>query len=567
MTLNRKVAGMLYEVADLLDLDGVDFKPRAYREAAQSVEALKEDIADLHARKELEQIRGVGKSIAQKIAEIVETGALGYLEELRGKVPAGLVDVMRIPDVGPKTARRLFDELGVKDLATLRQKALSGEVGRAKGFGPARQKRMLEGLAMLEKATGRHRLDEILPPGLKLLEHLRKKAARAEIAGSLRRWKETVGDIDILATGDAKAIMAAFAGFSEVEEVLARGDKKSSVRLSGGIQADVRVVDEDSFGAALVYFTGSKEHNINLRTIAVEKGYKLNEYGLFGKDGKSLAGKTEESVYGKLGIAWIPPELREDQGEIQAARDGKLPRLLEPGDVLGDLQAHTDWTDGRNTVAEMAREARLRGLSYIAVSDHSQGLGVAGGLTAAELAQRQKEIEKARESVDFGILDAVEVDIKKDGSLDLDDRTLEARDLVLASVHSNFRMGEAEQTKRIKDAMSTGLVDVLAHPTGRKLGEREPYAVKLEAVMDAAAQKKVAMELNAQPERLDLDSSNAREARRRGVKLTIGTDAHGLSQLGFMQYGVAMARRGWLEKDDVLNTKTHWELTRYLEAR
>ncbi|MBS3781908.1 MAG: PHP domain-containing protein, partial [Candidatus Thermoplasmatota archaeon] len=367
---------------------------------------------------------------------------------------------------------------------------------------------------------------------------------------------------------DSKELMGAFADYEEVEDVLVKGETKTSVRLRGGVQADLRVVDEESFGAALQYFTGAKEHNVPLRQIAIDKGYKLNEYGLFKKGSdEKVAGKTEEEIYGQLSLDWIEPELRENRGEIEAAKKGELPELVRLEDIKGDLQSHSDWSDGQNTVHEMAKEAQEVGYKFIALTDHSQGLSVADGLTKEDLEERRKEIMEAQEKLDINILDGIEVDIKKDGTLDMDHETLEELDIVLGAIHSNFKMEESEQMERISKAFETGLIDIFAHPTGRKLGEREGYDVDINKLIDSALKNDVILEINASPQRLDLDSLDAREAMERGVMISIGTDAHGLSHLDFMRYGVATSRRAWLEADDILNTRSYDELMEILGGR
>ncbi|MFW6376153.1 MAG: DNA polymerase/3'-5' exonuclease PolX [Thermoplasmatota archaeon] len=566
--INKKVSEIFYEIADLLELKGVNFKPRAYRKAARNIDSLKDDLNDYYEEDNIRDIEGVGKAMESKIKEIIETGSLEYLEDLREELPAGLVDVMRVPDIGPKKAKKLYDEIGVEDLDSLKEKAESGKIKDIKGFGEKTEKKIIRGIDMLEKISGRHLLNEVIPISEEVIDHLKTHADKIERAGSLRRWKETIGDIDILATGDTAKLMDAFADYDEVEEVLVKGDTKTSVRFVGGIQADLRVVDSDSFGAALQYFTGSKEHNVPLRQIAIDQGYKLNEYGLFNKDtDEKVAGETEKGIYEKLGMKWMPPELRENRGEIEAAQNDNLPDLVVLEDIKGDLQSHSNWSDGHNTMLEMGKEAQERGYEYLAVTDHSQGLSVAGGLTKEDIEEREEELREAEDQLDIHLLSGIEVDIKKEGNLDMDDETLEDLDIVLGAVHSNFKMDEREQTKRITDAFSTGLIDIMAHPTGRMIGEREAYNVNVRDMIESAKENNVVLEINAFPERLDLDSLKARDAMEEGVMISIGTDAHGLHHLEFMKYGVATARRAWLEADDVLNTRSYEDLVEYLESR
>jgi len=566
--MNKKIAQIFNEIADMLELKGVDFKPRAYRKAARKIESMKEDISNYHEEGDLKDIEGVGDAMEKKIKEVIETGSLEYLEELKEELPSGLIDVMKVPDIGPKSAKKLHEELGIKDLDSLRTEAEEGNIKDIKGFGEKTEQKIIKGIEMLEEISGRHLLDEVIPVSEDIIGYLKPKAERIEKAGSLRRWKETIGDIDILATGNSQELMDKFADYDDVEEVLVKGETKTSVRLRGGIQADLRVVDKDSFGSALQYFTGAKEHNVPLRQIAIDKGYKLNEYGLFRKDNdEKIAGETEEKIYGKLSMDWIPPELRENRGEIEAAKEGELPDLVELEDIKGDLQSHSDWSDGQNTIYEMAQEAQKKGYEYLALTDHSEGLSVADGLSSEEIQERKNEINEAQEDLEIKILDGIEVDIKKDGSLDMDQETLKDLDIVLGAVHSNFKMEQEKQTERIKKAFKTGLIDIFAHPTGRKIGEREGYEVDINEIIDAALRNEVILEINASPQRLDIDSLNAREAMERGLMISIGTDAHGLSHLDFMRYGVATARRAWLESDDILNTRSNDELMDILGGR
>ncbi len=565
--MNKKIAEMFNEIADLLELKGVDFKPRAYRKAARKIESMKKDIHDFYEEDKLKDIEGVGDAMEIKIKEIIENDDLEYLEELREELPSGLVDVMKVPDIGPKSAKKLHDELGIEGLDSLKEEAENGNIRNIKGFGEKTEQKIIDGIEMLEEISGRHLLNEVIPVSEDIIEYLKPEATRIEKAGSLRRWKETIGDIDILAAGDPEKLMDAFSTYEEVEDVIVKGETKTSVRLRGGVQADLRVVDDESFGAALQYFTGAKEHNVPLRQIAIDKGYKLNEYGLFKKSNdEKIAGKTEEEIYNTLDMDWIQPELRENRGEIEAAKRGELPDLIKYEDIKGDLQSHTDWSDGQESVYDMAREAQNKGYEYIALTDHSQGLSVADGLTKEDLEERRTEIEEAQEELEINILDGIEVDIKKDGSLDMDHGTLEDLDIVLGAIHSNFKMDESEQTERIIKAFETGLIDIFAHPTGRKIGEREGYDVNINKLIKGAEENDVILEINASPQRLDLDSLNAREAMDKGVMISLGTDAHGLSHLDFMRYGVATARRAWLRSDDVINTRSNEELVDILNG-
>ena len=552
--MNRKVADAFEEIADLLELEGVEFKPRAYRKAASTIAAMDEDLVDLYEEDRIQDVEGVGESMEGKIREIVETGSLEYLEELREELPEGLVDVMRVPGLGPKGAMKLHRELGVDDLEGLKEAAEEGHVEGVEGFGERTQEKVLAGIEMLERVAGRHLISQVRPAAEALVRHLEDHVDRVEVAGSLRRWKETIGDIDVLVTGGDGDVMDLFTDHGEVEEVIARGDTKTSVRLEGDLQVDLRLVEADAFGSALQYFTGSKDHNILLRRRAIGMGLKLSEYGLFEKDGgKRVAGETEEGVYEALDLAWIPPEMREDAGEVDAAEGDDLPDLVTREDLRGDLQMHSDWSDGHDTVLGMARACQDRGYGYMAITDHS-GESAVGGVTADTVDDRREEIEAAREELDIRVLDGVEVDVLRDGSLELADDVLEGFDLVIGAVHTNLDLDEGEQTDRLTDALSTDLIHILAHPTGRKIGEREPMALDWDRLLDAALDHDVALEINAYPVRLDLDAVAARRARDAGVALSLGTDAHGPEHLDHMRYGVGVARRAWLEPADILNT-------------
>lgn len=566
--INKKVAGILFEIAELLELKGVSFKPRAYQRAARTIDSMKEDLSEYHSEDRLREIDGIGKAIEEKIIEIIETGRLEYLDDLYRETPKGLIEVMRVPDIGPKKAKQMYDELGVEGLDDLRKRAEAGEISRLKGFGEKTEQKILKGISMLDAVSGRHLMHEMIPLAEDIIEYIGSKTKLVETCGSLRRWKETIGDIDILVSGPSKEITTAFVGYPDVKEVLGSGETKTSVVMENGIQADLRVVEEDSFGAALQYFTGSKEHNVRLRQHAIDKGYKLNEYGLFDKDtDHKVAGRSEEEIYGTLGMSWIPPELREDRGEIDAALKDELPRLVNFEDIKGDLQMHSNWSDGKNTIQELVEKAERLEYEYIAITDHSQGLTIANGLDEGEMIERYKEIKAVQERTEVRILNGIEVDIKKDGSLDMLSDTLEDLDIVLGAVHSNFSLDSKKQTARITDAFSTGLIDVFAHPTGRKIGEREPYAVNLNELIEAAVDNKVAMEINASPVRLDLNTQDAKTAMEAGAKISIGTDAHSTNQMEFMKYGVGVARRAWIESETVLNTYNYEDMIRYLEGR
>lgn len=566
---NAKIAAILYEIADLLELKGVEFKPRAYRRAARSIETLGKDITDYYKENKLEEIPGVGKAIAKKIREIIETGELNYLKQLREELPAGLLQLMEIPEIGPKTAMRLYKELKITDLHELKKAAEEHRIRRLKGFGEKSEENILKGIRIIEQRSGRMLLGYAYYYGKKIEQYIASvtKLRTVSVAGSLRRMKETIGDIDILVGSDNPSmVMDVFVSNPEVEEVLARGDTRGSVRLKDGVQVDIRVVSTDSYGAALQYFTGSKEHNIELRRLAIEKGYKINEYGVFMKDtGEKIAGKTEEEVYGILGLDYIPPELRENRGEIQAAANHQLPHLIEINHIRGDFHVHTNLSDGSASIEEIAEECKRRGYEYVAITDHSETLKVAGGLSEEDLVKSIETARKINEKIDgFRVLTGAEVEILGDGRLDYPDSILRDLDIVVAAVHSGFRMSRKEMTERIISAMANDHVTILAHPTGRVIEQRDPYEVDLERIIDEARGKGVWLEINALPERLDLNDVNAKWAKESGVMMAIGTDAHSLDQLNYMIFGVATAKRGWLERGNVANTLTLNDLERVL---
>ena len=569
---NSEVAAILYEIADLLELQGIAFKPQAYRRAARNIEQLDAPLSQIVADGKLDGIPGVGEALSKKIQEIIETGELGYLDRLRSEVPEGLVRMLDVPDVGPKTAMLLHQELGISSVEQLKEAVLAHRLRGMKGFGEKTEERILQGIKVLESSGGRTLLGEALPIAEAYVEYLKASQAidRIGIAGSLRRGRDTIGDIDILVGDDSPAaVMDAFVAYPEVEEVIMRGPTKSSVRLGDGMQVDLRAVETKSYGAALQYFTGSKDHNVSLRRIGVEKGLKLNEYGLFERDsGKLVAGATEEEVYSALGLSCMPPEIRENSGEIDAARAGKLPELVRLEQVKGDLHLHTDWSDGSDSIGTIVSAAEGRGYGYVAITDHTHSLKIANGLSPERLMAQVDAVRKAEDAAGgIRVLAGSEVDIKADGSLDLPGSVLKNLDIVVASVHSRFKMERAEMTRRIVTAISTGMVDILGHPTGRLIGQRSAYEVDLQAVMDAAAEHDVCMEVNCFPDRLDLRDVDCRAAGSRGVRVSLGTDSHRAEHMGFIRLGVITARRGWLGPKDVLNTLDADGLEKHLQRR
>ncbi len=564
---NIDYARILEEIADLLEIQGANpFRIRAYRNGARTLETLSQPIESLlqDAEAKLEDLPGIGKDLAGKIREIFETGELKFLIELREEVPGTLIEIMNIPGLGPKRARQLWDGLGITTLAELEAAAREGQLDELPGFGKTLEARILKGIEVLKARAGRFKLSDADNYVQPLLEHLKKSkgVVDLEVAGSYRRRCETVGDIDILATtGDGSPIMDDFVGYRDVAEVLAKGRTKSSVRLRAGLQVDLRLVPQESYGAAMHYFTGSKAHNIVVRGIGRERGLKINEYGVFEGD-RLICGETEEEVFAAVDLPWIPPELREDRGEIEAARQERLPSIIAQKHIRGDLQMHTKYSDGKNSVEEMVEACRERGYKYMAITDHSPALAMTG-VSEADFLKQYREIDKLQTRFDdIRILKSAEVDIHEDGSLDLGDELLAAMDVVVISVHTKFNLTRAEMTRRITRAMQHPRVHILAHPTGRLINRREPYPVDVEELVKVARDHGVMLELNAQPHRLDLRDFHLQMAREAGVKIVISTDAHRIDELDYMRYGVDQARRGWLEKTDVANTYT---LTKFLK--
>ncbi|MBI3998097.1 MAG: DNA polymerase/3'-5' exonuclease PolX [Armatimonadetes bacterium] len=556
---NRAIAQRFALIADMLEIKGeMIFRINAYRRAARAIEALTEDIAEIAARGELTGIPGIGTGTAEKIEEFLKTGTMKVYEELAASLPPGLAALMSVPEVGPKTALLLHEKLGITTIEGLEAAAKAGKIRELARMGAKTEENILKGIAMLRRSAGRQPLGVVLPVARELVERLRGVAGVQEIdvAGSLRRMKETVGDIDILVTSRKPGdVMEAFVRAPHVAQVLSHGPTRSSVVLEVSLQADMRVVEPAAYGAALQYFTGSKEHNVALRERAVRKGLKVNEYGVWRvKDGKRVAGRTEADVYRAVGVPWIPPELREDQGEIEAAADGRLPTLIELKDIRGDLHMHTKWSDGSESAEAMATSARALGYEYICITDHSRSLKMAGGVQVDELREHAAHIRRSSDRLGIAVLMGTECDILADGSLDYPANVLADLDVVIASVHTRFKMTREAMTRRIIRAMESEHVDILGHPTGRLLGQRDPYEVDVEAIIDAAARTATALEINASPERLDIKDTQVRLAREHGVRLAIGTDAHTSAHLRNMPLGVSVARRGWVEAKDVLNT-------------
>ncbi len=567
---NREIASIFNDIADLLEIKGENpFRIRAYRRAALNLESLARDVAET-SKDELMEVPGIGQDLAGKIEEYVKTGRLEFYEDLKKGVPEGLGVLLSVPGLGPKTAKLLAEKLKIKNLGDLERFAREHKLSGLPGIKEKTEENILKGIGMLKRGMERQPLGKVLPVANDILDHLGKKAPvnKIIVAGSIRRWKDTVKDIDILATSrDPKAVMSAFIHLPHVKDVLMHGPTKSSVIIHEGLQVDLRVVEEESFGAALAYFTGSKAHNIRLREMAVKAGLKINEYGIFReKDDQKIGGSKEEDVYRILGLPYIPPELREDSGEIEAAREGRLPNLVALSDIKGDLHVHTKRSDGSHDFEELIAIARQRGYEYIAITDHSKGLGIARGLNEERLIEEKREIEAFNKKLKgFKLLAGVEVDILSDGHMDLPDEILKQLDIVVASIHSGFRQSRDRITQRIVSALRNPYVSVIAHPTGRLIGERDPYDVDMAEVLRVAAETGTAMEINAYPLRLDLSDMHAKMAKEMGVPVVISTDTHVTDQFSYMSYGVSIARRGWIEKKDVLNTMSYNSLIKALK--
>lgn len=567
---NKEIADVLREMALFYEMEGVSFKPAAYEKAADAVETSGLEASALYEEegaRGLRRISGVGEGIASHIEALLTRGRFTEYERFKKKYPIDIRQLTSIENVGPKTARTLFAKLRIRDMDDLETAAKKGKIRAIPGFGEKTEENILKAIALRRKVGGRAILGHVLALVRKMEDGIRAipGVRRAVAAGSVRRMQETVGDIDILVTtSKPEKVMAVFTGFPEVSEVLEHGPTKTTVRLKNGMQADVRVIADESFGAALQYFTGSKEHNVVVRTLAAKKGLKLNEYGIW-RGKKRIASRTEEDVYRALGLPYMEPEIRTDAGEIEAAKKGRLPKLIPYGSLRGDLQVQTDWTDGAASIAKMVEAAQALGLEYLAITDHTKTLAMTGGLDERGLAKQAKEIDALNGRLDnFRVLKGAEVNILKDGTLDISDAALSRLDVVGAAVHSHFKLSREEQTKRIIAAMENPHVDIIFHPTGRIIHRREPYDVDIERVIKAAKATGTALEIDAYPDRSDLKDSHVRLAIDLGVKLVIDTDAHDPAHLGYGDLGVAIARRGWASKKDVLNTKPPAELMRWL---
>jgi DNA polymerase (family 10) len=558
---NADIAARFEEIADMLEIQGGNpFRIRAYRNAAHTLADLALEMAELLKQgKAIPHLPGIGKDLAAKIVEIIDTGTCAKLEELRRALPPGVTALLKLPGLGPKRVKLLMAALDVRTLEQLQHAAREGLIRDIPGFGEQTERHILQALeSQLGDQAQRLKLAQANQYAEALLAHLRRVPGvkEAVAAGSYRRAKETVGDLDLLVTAeDAKAAMAAFTGYDEVQKVVSQGDTRATVILAAGLQVDLRVVPAECFGAALQYFTGAKPHNIAIRRLGQRRGLKINEYGVF-KGTRRVAGDTEESVYAAVGLPYIEPELREDRGEIDAAREGRLPTLITLNDLKGDLHCHSKASDGRNTLAEMAEAARRQGLKYLAVTEHSQRLAMARGFDPAHLARQGEEIDRLNDELkDITLLKGIEVDILEDGRLDLPDAALASLDLVVGAVHSHFKLPRKKQTERLLRAIDHPYFTILAHPSGRLIGEREPCDLDMERVIHAARQRGCFLELNAHPERLDLNDIYCNMARSEGVLISIASDAHSVLDFVNLRFAVGQARRGWLEASGVLNAR------------
>jgi DNA polymerase (family 10) len=572
---NKEVAKKFYELAKLSEIAGENpFKIRAYLEAARRIENLTVPIEDLAKENKLTEIKGIGKSIAEKIDQYLKTGKIEKLEMLKEKIPESLLELEKVPGLGAKRAKILYDTLGIKSVEELRKAAEEGRISKLPGFGEKTEKKILEGLtSMRDKTVDRVLLGIALPLAQGIVKKLRENSpvSKIQICGSIRRMRETIGDIDILVTSNKPdKVMDAFVKLPEVKEIIVKGDTKTSILTHENLQVDLRVVEPSSFGAAIQYFTGSRQHNIHLRELAIKKGLKINEYGVFDlSTNKKIAGETEEEVYGALGLQWIPPEMREDRGEIELAEKHGIPKLIELTDIKGDLHMHSTYSDGANSIEEMAREVMRLGYEYMVISDHAKSLGIANGLSIERYMAEKKEIEKLNKKyAPFKIFLGTELNILSDGKLDFSDEELQIFDICLAGIHTAFNQDKEKMTRRIISAVKNPFVRIIVHPTGRILNGRTQFELDLDAVFSAAKENKTVFEINASPERLDLSDLNAKKAKEQyGLKLSIDTDAHSVDSLHNMIYGVGVARRAWLTKEDVINTKSLEEFEAFLKEK
>jgi len=572
---NQELAKIFYEIAQYLAMDDVPFKPYAYEKAALTIEALENDIAEIYqkgGKKALEELPGVGKNIAAHIAEYLETGKIKYYDDLKRKTPINFQELSAVEGVGPKRAKTLFQKLNIKNLKDLEKAAKAHKIALLFGFGDKTEKNILEGIKFLKRSKGRFLLHEILPEARQVCEKLKalEGVEKVDYCGSLRRMKETIGDVDFLVIAkNPSKVMDFFVSLPGVVKIWGKGTTKASVRMKGGFDMDIRVVPKKSYGAALQYFTGSKEHNIATRLVAMEKGLKLSEYGLF-RGPKMIASITEEDVYRALGMQWIPPEMRENRGEIEASLANKIPEIINYNDLRGDLHVHSDWDGGTNSIKDIAEAAIKMDYEYVGIADHTKFLRIEHGLNEKQLEKRNKEIDKLNWKLKIGncrlrILKGCEANILKDGSIDIKNEALKKLDYVIAGIHSNFKMPKDQMTERMIRAMKNPNVDIISHPTGRILKKRDEYQIDFDKVLKTAKETGTILEISAWPERLDLNDQNIFKAKAAGVKMVVNTDAHHKSQLKLMEFGIAQARRGWAEKKDVINCRSLKKMLTFLK--
>ncbi len=567
MSSNKQISEILEEIADLLEVMNVQWKPRAYKMAVVSIESLSEPIEDIYKKggiKALKEIPGIGEHIAQKVEEIIKTGKSSYLSDLKKKLPVDVESLRQIEGMGPKTIALVYKNLGIKNVYDLKKAAKEGKIREIKGLGQKTEESILNSAKNRAKIEGRMLLSQADTTAQQVINEIKNYCNKIDVCGSLRRGKETIGDIDLLATSNDKIVlMNAFISMKIVHKVVMKGDTRSTVVLNDGVQIDLRIVDDDSYGAATQYFIGNKQHNIATRIIAKKKGYKLSEYGLFRiKDNKKVAAKDEKEIYKKLGMQYIPPEMREMNGEIEAAQKNKIPDLVELKDIKGDLHSHTIASDGGNSILEMGIGAQKSGLKYLLISEHTNVLKIAGGLSERQLLEHFKEIDKANDKLSgITLLKGMEANILHRG-IDIGKNVLKEADLVVASVHGGMKGTKIEMTNRIISAIENDFVDIIGHPTGRNMPKRFGYELDFEKIFDTAKKTKTALEINSQPKRLDLPDIHIKAAIESGVKMVISTDAHSVEQLGNMKYGILTARRGWATKKDILNT---FDLKKFME--
>jgi len=569
---NQELAKIFYEIADYLEMEDIAFKPYAYRKVALVLQDIEKDVGEIYKKgglKALEEIPGVGKNIALKIEEYLKTGQIKEYQKLKKQTPINLGEISAVEGMGPKKAKVLYQKLGIRNLKDLEKAAKTHKISPLFGFGEKTEKNILEGIDFLKRSKGRFLLGEIMPVIREVLKRLKSlpEVEQINVAGSVRRMKETIGDVDILVVSSKpEKVMAFFVSLPDVVKIWGKGLTKSSVRTKGGFDMDLRVVPRKSYGSALQYFTGSKEHNIATRRLAIDKGLKLNEYGVF-RGSKMIAGKSEEEVYKVIGLPWLPPELRENEGELEIAQ---LPEIIGYNDIKGDLHCHSDWDGGENSIGEMARMARDMDYEYLGIADHTKFLRIEHGLDEKQLFQQRKEIDELNKELriknyELKILQGCEANILNDGSVDIKDEVLAKLDFVIAGVHSSMKMAQERMTERIIRAMRNPHIDIISHPTGRLIGRRDEYQIDFEKILRAAKETKTILEINSSPDRLDLKDVYIRRAKEKGVKMVINTDSHQKDQLRFIEYGIAQARRGWAEKEDIINTQPIEKLLKFFK--